>query len=60
MNNDQHAYSNQNDISGKNELPDHEGNSIETEQSSDRINSLIQPLHDQYPNEDFGTIGRKT
>jgi hypothetical protein len=43
----------------KSELTDHEGNYIEMEQSSDCINSLIHPLHDQYTNEEFVTMEKK-
>ncbi len=59
MNNEQHAIASQNDIGGKSELTDHEGNYIEMEQSSDCINSLLHPLHDQYTNEEFVTMEKK-
>jgi hypothetical protein len=59
MNNDQHALASHNNFDEGNELSDYEENSIKTEQPSDRINSLIQPFHDPYPNENFVTLEEK-
>ena len=59
MNNDQYAITSHNNFTEGNELQDYEGDSIMMEQPSDPIHSLIQPLHEPYPNEDFVTLEEK-
>ncbi len=59
MNNDQHTIASHNNFEEGNELLDYEGNSIKTGHPSDCINSVIQPLYDPYPNEDFVPLEEK-
>lgn len=59
INNDQYSILNHKNIAKENETLDCEVDPIKTEQPSDPIHSLIQPLHDQYLNEDFVTLEEK-
>jgi len=56
INHDQHAVVNHKNIAKGDETLDCEGGPIKTEQPSDPIISLLQPLHDQYIHEDFVTL----
>lgn len=56
MNNDQHAIVNHENIAMENEAPNCKGDPKKKEQPTDLVNSLFQPLHDQYLNEDFVTL----
>lgn len=59
MNNDSHAIANHENIAKENEIPDCERDSIKMEQTSEPINSLMKPLHDQYPKENFVNLEEK-
>jgi len=56
MNHDQHAVVNYKNTAKGVETLDCEEGPIETEQPSDSINSLTQPLHDQYLHEEVVTM----
>ena len=59
MNNDQQAMEKHNNFAVENELPDKTENAVKPELPFDRINSLIQPLHDQFPTENFAILEEK-
>lgn len=59
LNNEQDPITKPNNHAVENELPDYEVGTIKLEESSDSDNLLVQPLCDQYPNGNFGTLDEK-
>jgi len=59
LNNEQDPITNPNNFAVENELPDYENEIKQLEGPSDSDNLLVQPVCDQYPNGNFGTLDEK-